>query len=101
MKLARLIEVLRNRLKTVIWISCAVLALVVLLDAIPAIVDKEHHAHTLPEHWPAFWAVFGFLGCVLIILLSKWYGHLGIMTREDYYEDEPRPSAAPEERNHE
>ena len=45
MNLAKLIEFLRNRLKTVIWVSCAVLALVVVLDAIPAIVDKEH-AHT-------------------------------------------------------
>ena len=88
MKLAKLIEFLRNRLKTVIWVGYAVLALVVVLDAIPAVVDKEH-AHTVPEHWPAFWAVFGFVGCVLIILLSKWYGHLGIMTREDYYEDKP------------
>ena len=87
MKLAKLIEFLRDRLKTVVWISYAVLALVVLLDAIPAVVDKEH-AHTRPEHWPAFWAVFGFVACVLIIILSKWYGHLGIMTREDYYDDE-------------
>ena len=93
MNLAKLIEFLRNRLKTVIWISCAVLALVVVLDAIPAVVDKEH-AHTAPEHWPGFWAVFGFIGCVLIIILSKWYGHLGIMTREDYYEDEPSGTAA-------
>jgi len=90
MNLAKLIEFLRNRLKTVIWISCAVLALVVVLDAIPAVVDKEH-AHTGPEHWPAFWAVFGFVGCVVIILFSKWFGHLGIMTREDYYEE---PSSA-------
>ena len=90
MKLAKLIELLRNRLKTVIWISCAVLALVVVLDAIPAVVDKEH-AHTGPEHWPAFWAVFGFIGCVVIILFSKWFGHLGIMTREDYYEDACTP----------
>ncbi len=88
MNLAKLIEYLRNRLKTVIWVCCAVLALVVLLDAIPAVVNKEH-AHTKWEHVPTFWAVFGFLGCVVIILFSKWFGHLGIMTREDYYEDEP------------
>ena len=98
MKLAKLIEFLRDRLKTVVWISYAVLALVVLLDAIPAVVDKEH-AHTGPEHWPAFWAVFGFVACVLIIILSKWYGHLGIMTREDYYDD--KKSEASEERHHE
>ncbi len=99
MKLAKLIEFLRDRLKTVIWVCCAVLALVVVLDAIPAVVDKEH-AHTGPEHWPAFWSVFGFLGCIVIVLFSKWYGHLGIMTREDYYDDgvsdvsDPRLQAA-------
>ena len=97
MNLAKLIEFLRDRLKTVIWVCCAVLALVVLLDAVPAIVDKDH-AHTSPEHWPAFWAVFGFVGCALLIILSKWYGHLGIMTREDYYEEEP-PSAPKEGRH--
>ncbi len=88
MNLAKLIEYLRNRLKTVIWVCCAVLALLVLLDVVPAVVDKEH-AHTAPEHWPAFWSLFGFLGCAVLILFSKWYGHLGIMTREDYYEDKP------------
>jgi hypothetical protein len=83
MNLVKFIEFLRDRLKAVIWVCCAVLALVVVLDAIPAVVDKEH-AHTAIEHLPAFWAVYGFVGCVLIILGSKWYGHLGIMTREDY-----------------
>jgi hypothetical protein len=98
MKLAKLIEFLRDRLKTLVWISYAILALVVLMDAMPAIVNKEH-AHTGPEHWPAFWAVFGFVACVLIIILSKWYGHLGIMTREDYYEEVP--SNEEEEAKHE
>ena len=85
MKLTKFIEFLRNRLKTVIWISCAILVMVVVLDAIPAVVDMEH-AHTRQEHWAGFWAVFGFAACVVIILASKWFGHLGIMTREDYYE---------------
>jgi hypothetical protein len=94
MNLVKLIQFLRDRLKTVIWIACAMLALVVVLDAIPAVVDKTS-AHTPVEHLPTFWAVFGFLGCVVIILVSKWFGHLGIMTREDYYEE--KPSAAPKE----
>ena len=87
MNLVKFIEFLRDRLKTVIWIGCAVLVLVVALDAIPAIVDKEH-AHTSVEHFPAFWAGFGFVACVVIILASKWFGHLGIMTRENYYEQD-------------
>ncbi|MGO8677544.1 MAG: hypothetical protein ACLQVX_16940 [Limisphaerales bacterium] len=85
MKLSTLIEFLRNRLKPVVWVCAAALALLVLWDV--ALVDKSH-AHTAIERLPAFWALFGFIGCALIIILSKWYGHAGIMTREDYY-DEP------------
>jgi hypothetical protein len=84
MKLVNLIELLRNRLKMVVRICCAVLALLIVVDSF--LVNKEH-AHTGPEHLPGFWSVFGFVGCVLIILLSKWYGHAGIMTREDYYDE--------------
>ncbi len=83
MNLVKFIEFLRNRLKTVVRVCYALLALLIVLDAL--LVSKEH-AHTAPEHWPAFWSVFGFVACVLIIILSKWYGHAGIMTREDYYE---------------
>ena len=86
MNLVKFIEFLRNRLKTVVRVCFVVLAVVVLLDAIPAIVDKEH-AHTAAEHWPGFWSLFGFIGCALIIIISKWFGHAGIMTREDYYDE--------------
>ena len=84
MKLVQFIEFLRNRLKMVVRISCALLALLILIDALW--VDKEH-AHTRPEHLPGFWSVFGFVACVLIVLLSKWFGHAGIITREDYYDE--------------
>lgn len=81
--LLRLIEFLRARLKTVVYVCFGVLALVALIDVF---VDK-HHAHTKIEHIPAFWSVFGFIACVLIVILSKAFGHAGIMTREDYYND--------------
>ena len=86
MKLGQLIEYLRDHLKTVVNICIVALALLVLLDAVPAIVDKEH-AHTAAEHWPAFWAVFGFVGCVLLVVVSKLYGHFAVSTREDYYDE--------------
>ena len=85
MKLVVLIEYLRDRLMTVVRVCLVLLALLVLLDAIPGLVDKEH-AHTRAEHWPGFWAVFGFVGCVVLILASKAFGHAGIMQREDYYD---------------
>jgi hypothetical protein len=81
--LLRLIEFLRRHLRKVVYASCGVLALVALIDVF---VDK-HHAHTKAEHLPAFWSVYGFLACVLIVLLSKAFGKAGIMTREDYYDE--------------
>ena len=86
MNLVRLIDFLRNRLRTVVLGCAAVLAALVLLDAIPALVDK-HHAHTAVEKFPGFWAVFGFVACVVIILVSKGFGKAGIMKREDYYDE--------------
>ena len=85
MKLLAFIEFFRRHLRTTIKVSLLVLALIALADAIPALVDK-HHAHTKAEHFPAFWSAYGFIACVLIVYVSKWFGHAGIMTREDYYD---------------
>jgi drug/metabolite transporter (DMT)-like permease len=88
--IVKLIDFLRDRLKAVIGICFVVLALLVAWDII--FVDK-HHAHTGPEHWPFFWALFGFAACVVIILVSKWFGHFHwfggkftIMAPEDFYD---------------
>jgi hypothetical protein len=86
MKLVHVIEFLRNHLKAVVGMCVVLLGLLVVLDAIPAVVDKEH-AHTALEHIPGFWAVFGFLGCTVLIFLSKWFGKAGIVQREDYYDE--------------
>jgi hypothetical protein len=86
MKLIAFIDFLRRRLKTVVRLCLAALGCLILLDALPFLVDKEH-AHTWLEHIPGFWALFGLLGCIVLILVSKAFGHLGIMTREDYYDE--------------
>jgi len=86
MRLRAFIEFIRQRLKTVIRLCWILLGVLVIVDAIPMLVDK-HHAHTKTETIPGFWAVFGFVGCVVLILLSKAFGHAGIMTREDYYDE--------------
>ena len=39
------------------------------------------------EKLPIFEAVFGFLGCLLIIFVSKALGHLFLQKKEDYYDD--------------
>ena len=85
MRLLALLEFLRKHRKTVVRLCWLMLVLLVVVDALPALVDKEH-AHTEAEHVPGFWAAFGFIGCAVLILISKGFGHLGIMTREDYYD---------------
>ena len=82
--LVKFIDFLRDRLQAVVVLCCVGLVFLVLWDIF--FVSKEH-AHTwVEQHIPAFWSIFGFMACVLIIIISKWFGHLGIMTREDYYD---------------
>jgi short subunit fatty acids transporter len=86
MNLLRLIDYLRDRLPSVIRICLALLALLVVFDALPLIVDKEH-AHTAAEHVPGFWSLFGLLGCLALVVVSKTLGHAALSTREDYYDE--------------
>ena len=70
----------------------------------PAAVASEHaapaHGETavashgfwatsyhIAENVPAFWTIFGFLGCVVLVVVSKSYGHFGVSKREDYYSE--------------
>ncbi len=47
-----------------------------------------HHAHTWAEKAiPGFWGLFGLGSCAAVILLARWFGKSGIMTREDYYDN--------------
>jgi len=94
MILIKFIEFLHQRIKIVIGLSYATLVLLIVMDALPFIVDKQH-AHTQIEHIPGFWAAFGALACVMIIFISKWIGHAGIMQREDYYSQEPFGPSGP------
>ena len=49
------------------------------------LVVPPHPAHFEVESWPAFFAVFGFLACVAMVLGSKLLGML--LKREDTYYD--------------
>ena len=66
--IVKFIDYLRDRLKTVIKLCYLVLVLLVIMDVV--VVNKEH-AHTWMEHLPGFWSLFGFIACVLIIIISK------------------------------
>jgi len=42
--------------------------------------------HFFWERIPIFSAVYGFIGCIVIILGSKAIGHFWLQKKEDYYE---------------
>ena len=78
-----LIDYLRERLNIVRGTCYGLLAITL---AYSLYVDTSH-AHTWVEkHVPFFWSVFAFGGAAVIIGIVYWFGHSGIMVREDYYE---------------
>ena len=72
--------------KTIIvglFITCALGSLVDLLFLSDSF-DK--HAAFEWENWPGFYAVYGFVACVLLVLVSKYILRPLVMRDEDYYE---------------
>jgi len=46
----------------------------------------DTHAAFLWQEVPGFSAIYGFIGCILIIVVSKALGHHWLQKEEDYYE---------------
>ena len=49
---------------------------------------RESHGHFAWSGIPAFYALLGLIGCVVIVLISKWLGHHWLQKKHDYYEEE-------------
>lgn len=76
----------RRLLWIILWTACAVS----LLAEIPLFSFHLRHAHfeEYPfEGWFAFYAAFGFLCCVIMIVAAKGLGKW-LKKNEDYYGDE-------------
>lgn len=84
MKVVRLLEKMEKHHEIVKGLGFIALGLVIIFDTLW--VSKDH-VHTALEKIPAFWSIFGLVSCVVIVVFSKWFGHLGIMKRENYYDD--------------
>ncbi len=50
------------------------------------LVHSHEHAAFLWQEIPGFSAIYGFIGCILIIVVSKALGHHWLQKGEDYYE---------------
>jgi hypothetical protein len=100
MNLLQIIESLRRNLKTVVLGCYAVLALVVVADVVRALTahgaeaPAEEHVSGfwatlfhVAETIPVFWTVFGFLGCVLLVIVSKAVVGPVVSKPEDFYDE--------------
>lgn len=55
-----------------------------ILVAIDFFIPK--HPHFAWEAWPQFFAVYGFVACVLLVLVSKYVLRPLVKRKEDYYD---------------
>ena len=81
MKLLDIIEILRT--KAAKRIAYGALILLIVVD----FVIPRHEVHFFGDNIRGFWSLFGFIACVLIIIISKWIGRLGLMQDESYYDE--------------
>jgi hypothetical protein len=69
-------------IKIVKKIAYGMLVLLILAD----FIIPRHEIHFFGDKIPGFWSLFGFISCVLIIVVSKWIGHHWLVRDEDYYD---------------
>ena len=66
------------------WIYFISLVLSLVLSPLLLHADKLHH-HFAFQYIPEFFALFGLVGCMLLILIAKGMG-VFLVTDENYYE---------------
>jgi hypothetical protein len=64
----------------------ALLGVLALAEIIAPLFLYHDHAHFAFEDWVAFGSLYGFISCVLIIVISKLLGKLWLMRSESYYD---------------
>ena len=69
--------------KIVKKIAYGMLVLLILVD----FIIPRHEIHFFGDKIPGFWSLFGFISCVLIIVVSKWIGHYWLVRDADYYDE--------------
>jgi multisubunit Na+/H+ antiporter MnhB subunit len=48
----------------------------------------EVHAHDVWHTMPLFDLIYGFVGAIVLVWVSKWLGHTWLQREETYYGDE-------------
>lgn len=64
----------------------ASLVVLILLELILMGIRETHLSLAHIAEFPAFHAIFGFVGCVVMVFVVKFLGHQWLMKEEDYYD---------------
>jgi hypothetical protein len=70
--------------KNIVTLLKIFFSICVLLFAVDFVVPKE--AHMPWEKWPGFYAIYGLVACVILVLVSKYILRPLAKRDEDYYE---------------
>ncbi len=70
-----------------LYIACGIVFSLDLIDLVlPSLgIGELRHAETDWDHLPGFYAVYGFVACVVLVLIAKWLRGF-LMRKEDYYD---------------
>ncbi len=70
-----------KNVKILLWSFYASLVVLLFLDLF---VSK--HPYFRWEEWPEFYAVYGFVACVVLVIVAKYVLRPLVKRREDYYD---------------
>ena len=76
-----------KRTMRVFFVCCVILLLLDVVDAALQLfgIGDLRHSERPWEGWPGFHAIYGFVACVLLVLVAKEMRKI-LMRREDYYD---------------
>ncbi|MEK6672403.1 MAG: hypothetical protein AABY42_02875 [Nitrospirota bacterium] len=63
----------------------AALVVIILIEIAVSLLHLSH-GHFSFDALPGFGSIYGFVSCVIIIVVSKFIGHLWLMKKEGYYD---------------
>jgi hypothetical protein len=68
------------------WLLILMFAIFAVTFVIDLVVRDPAQAHFWWEKIYGFDIIFGFIGCIAIVIVSKWFGKVFAQRDEDYYD---------------
>ncbi|MDF1811581.1 MAG: hypothetical protein P1V20_05190 [Verrucomicrobiales bacterium] len=62
-------------------------ALMVIIDVVFWATGFDKHPYFKWEQWPGFYAIYGFVACVVLVLIAKYILRPLVMKSENYYDN--------------